>query len=229
MCHSWTQDVVSEKAPCSRFQVPYHIHESWKSQQGWPRALMLRNPTRMFMLNSDLRWGQGNFLPLEKWVWKRGVSNCDHKPFCAAEIRPKTLLRVGLCLHACNNSTGLTLPIGIWIHNITTSWELFPILWDGWWSILTSAYTQSWALWGTTLNMKWQQMCSILYEGHQHNTVHNFFFFKLMLSSHCFCGILRYFPAILFKSRLFSSGLAGFLMTYYLFLYWSRLYNTCPS
>lgn len=157
MCHSWKQDVVTEKAPCSRFQVPYHIHESCPSQQGWPPVLMLQNPTCMFMLNSDLRCGQGNFLPLEKWVWKRGVSNCDHKPFCAAEIRPETLLRVGLCLHACNNSTGLTLLIGIWIHNITT-------------------YTQGWALWGTTLNMKWQQMCCILYEGHQHNTVQNFFF-----------------------------------------------------
>lgn len=155
MCHSWTQDVVTEKPPCSRFQVPYHIHQSCPSQQGWPPVLTLQNPTRMFMLNSDLKWGQGNFLPLEKWVWKRGVSNCDHKPFCAAEVRPKTLLRVGL---------------------ITMSCELFLILWDGWWSILTSTYTQGWALWHTTLNMKWQQMCCILYEGHQHNTVQIFFF-----------------------------------------------------
>lgn len=164
------------KAPL--FEIPGPILHSWKLPvaAGLPPVLMLQNPTRMFMLNSDLRWGQGNFLPLEKWVWKRGVSNCDHKPFCAAEIRPKALLRVGLCLHACNNSTGLTLLNGIWIHNITMSCELFLILWDGWWSILTSTYTQGWALWSTTLNIKWQQMCCILYEGHRHDTVQNFFF-----------------------------------------------------
>lgn len=128
MCPSWTQDVVTEKPPCSRFRSHITFMKVAHRSRDRPPVLMLQNPTRMFMLNPDLSWGQGNFLPLEKWVWKRGVSNCDREPFCcdSAEIRPKTQLSVGLFLHACNNSTGLTLLIGIWIHNITMSWELFP-------------------------------------------------------------------------------------------------------
>lgn len=192
-----------------------------------PPVLMLQNPTRMFMLNPDLSWGQGNFLPLEKWVWKRGVSNCDREPFCAAEIRPKTQLSVGFYMPVITLQVSpCWLEYGSIISPCPESYFQL-LLWDGWWSILTSTYTQGWALWGTTPNMKWQQMCSILCEGHQHNTVQHFFFLidvEFALFPWHFtvfsCNSVQ-ITFVQFWSCRISYGL--------LFISLLCLHNTCPS